>query len=107
MTPVIRLRRSLDRGLRHPLLGPLLLLSLALVLAFVVFHVVEHGVEGLLFSCAIVAAASLRLAAVLGRTRGATIEPLPLLGRSPPRQVLSLRPTIRIPTFFVALPLRL
>ena len=107
MPPVIRLRQSLDTGLRHPLLGPLLLLFLALILAFVVFHAVEHGVEGLLFSCAIVVAVGLRLVVVLGRTWRTTIERLPLLGRAPPRRALSLSPANRIPTVLFALPLRL
>jgi len=85
----------------------LLLLSLALILAFVVFHTVEHGVEGLLFSCAIVVAVSLRLVVVLGRAWRTTIDRPPLLGRAPPRQTLSLRPASRKPTVLHALPLRL
>ncbi len=103
---VIRLRHSLEAGLRHPLLGPLLVLALALVLAFVVFHTVEHGVEGLLFSCAILAAVSLRLVVVLGRTWRATLEQLPVLGRAPPRVSLRRRASAR-PPLLCALPLRL
>ena len=104
---MIRLRQSLDAGIRHPLLGPLLLLLLALILAFVVIHTVEHGVEGLLFSCAIVAAAGLRLLVVRGRTWRATMDRLPLLGRAPPSRFLRLTPPSRVPTVLLALPLRL
>ncbi len=70
-------------------MGPLLLVFHALILAFMVLHTVEHGVEGLLFSCAILAAASLRLLVVLGRTWLAAIDQLPPFGRAPPRQALS------------------
>ena len=92
--------------MRHPLLGPLLLLFLALMLAFVVFHIVEHGVEGLLFSCAILAAVALRLVVVLGRTWRTTLDPLPLVGRGPPRRWLG-RITNTGPPVRLALPLRL
>jgi len=104
---VIRLRQSIEAGLRHPLLGPLLLLLLGLMLAFMFLHTVEHGVEGLLFSCAIVAAAGLRLLVVLGRTWRATPDPLPPAGRAPPRRALRLlTPRGETPDLF-ALPLRL
>lgn len=88
---MIRLRQSFEAGARRPLLGPLLVLALALVLAFVVFHTVERGAEGLLFSCALLVAVSLRLVVVLGRTWRATLEQLPVLGRAPPRRVLRRR----------------
>lgn len=104
---MIRLRQSIEAGLRHPVLGPLLLLFLALVLAFVVFHTVEHGVEGLLFSCAIIAAVSVRLMVVLGRTWRGTTDQLPLFGRGPPRRTLRLTSQSRAPTIHIALPLRL
>ena len=103
---VIRLRQSLETGLRHPLFGPFLLLFLALILAFVVFHSVEHGVEGLLFSCAILAAVTLRLVVILGRTQRTTLDPVPLPGRGPPDRwfgcVTANGPPVRL-----ALPLRL
>jgi hypothetical protein len=103
---VIRLRQSLEAGLRHPLLGPLLFLLLGITLAFVVFHTVEHGVEGLLFSCAILVAATLRLVVVLGRSWRTALDPLPLLGRGPPRRwlghIADTGPPARL-----ALPLRL
>lgn len=38
MQVVIRLRRSIEHGLRHPILGPLLLVLLAVVLALMVVH---------------------------------------------------------------------
>lgn len=107
MPPVIRLRQSLDAGLRHPLLGPLLLLFLALILAFVFLHTVEHGVEGLLFSCVLLITTSLRLVVVLGRTWRAGTEQLPLFGRDPPRRALRLLPPGRLPPVLFALPLRL
>lgn len=104
---VIRLRQSLEAGLRHPLLGPLLLLVLGLILAFVVLHTVEHGVEGLLFSCVVVAAISLRLVVVLGRTWRAATDQLPLFGRAPPGGALGLLPSSRVPPVLVVLSLRL
>jgi hypothetical protein len=104
---VIRLRQSLDLGLRHPLLGPVVLLFLAVILAFVFLHTIEHGVEGLLFSCVILIATSLRLAVVLGRTWRATADQLPRLGRAPPRRTLRLLPPSRVPPVLFALPLRL
>ena len=103
---MIRLRQSLEAGLRHPLLGPVLLLLLALVLAFMVFHTVEHGVEGLLFSCAILTAIVLRLVVVLGRTWRRTVDQPPLRGRGPPRPRLG-RVADRGPAVRLALPLRL
>lgn len=103
---MIRLGRSIEAGLRHPLLGPLLLLLLALILAFVVFHTVEHGVEGLLFSCAILAAVSLRLAVVLGRTWRASSEQSAVLGRGPPEGTLSRVPSTLTPTVHLVRPLR-
>ncbi len=104
---MIRLRQSLEAGLRHPLLGPLLLLFLGLILAFVILHTVEHGVEGLLFSCVIVVAMSLRLVVVRGRTWRAATGQLPLRGRAPPRRALRFLPSSRLQTVLVALPLRL
>ena len=104
---MIQLRQAIEAGLRHPLLGPLLLLMLGLILAFVILHTVEHGVEGLLFSCSIVAAVSLRLVVVLDRTwRATTHQPL-LPGRSPPRRTLRILPAGPVPTGIVSLPLRL
>jgi hypothetical protein len=103
---VIRLRQSLEAGLRHPLLGPLLLLFLALILAFVVFHTVEHGVDGLLFACVIAAAVALRLVVAPHRIYRTRSERLPFSDRSPPLRTLALLPAIRPPTPFVALPLR-
>ena len=104
---VIRLRQSIEAGLRHPVLGPLLLLALALMLAFVVLHTLEHGVEGLLFWCMIIAAVVLRLVVVLGRTWRATTGRLPLISRGPPRRALCLLPASRLPTALSDLPLRL
>jgi hypothetical protein len=104
---VIRLRQSINAGLRHPLLGPVLLIFLAIVLALVILHTVEHGVEGLLFSCAILAAVVLRLVVVLGRTWRATTEQISVLGRAPPRPAFRLLPPSRVPSAVSALPLRL
>ena len=104
---MIRLRQSIEAGLRHPLLGPLLLLFLGLILAFVVLHTIEHGVEGLLFSCAIIVAISLRLVVVLGRTWRAVTEQQSPFGRAPPTRTLRLLPLRQVPPALVALPLRL
>ena len=105
---MIRLRQSVEAGLRHPLWGPLLLVFLAVILAFVALHTIEDGAEGLLFTCAIVAAAGLRLlVVVLGRTWLATAHELPFFGRAPPRRTLRLLPPSRLPPVVLALPLRL
>ena len=82
---MIRLRQSLEAGLRHPLLGPLLVLALAFVLAFVVIHAVEHGVVGLLVTCIVLAAGALRLVVVRGRTWRPRPPRSSVTGRSPPR----------------------
>lgn len=104
---MIRLRQFLEVALRHPLLGLLLLVFLGLVLAFMVFHTVEHGVEGLLFSCAILAAATVRLLAARGSTRRASTAAPTLFGRPPPRQVGRLLQPRRPAPLRLALPLRL
>jgi hypothetical protein len=104
---VIRLRRSIDAGLRHPLLGPVLLLLLALVLAFVVLHTVEHGVEGLLFTCAVMAAVVLRFVIVVGRVSLVRRELRVSPRRGPPWWSAWLLPAPRPPTAAFALPLRL
>lgn len=82
----------------------MLLLCLGLILAFVIFHTVEHGVEGLLFTCAIVAAVVLRLVVVQGRIWRVTPTSAQLAGRGPPQAVTL--PAIRPPTLLFALPLR-
>lgn len=104
---MIRLRQSIERGLRHPVLGPLLLLLLGLVLAFMVFHAIEHGVEGQLFACVLFAAAALRLVVVVGRERPIRFDGRALTDRAPPRaRALRLLRVTRQPTFLFALPLR-
>ncbi|MBA3787446.1 MAG: hypothetical protein H0X21_01965 [Actinobacteria bacterium] len=104
---MIRLRQSLERGLRHPLLGPLLLLLLGLALAFVIFHAIEHGVEGQLFTCVLFAAAVLRLVVVIGRVRRIRLEGR-VTDRAPPRFGGSqLLRAARPPTSLSAPPLRL
>lgn len=104
---MIRLRQSIEAGFRHPLVGPLLLLALALILAFVVLHTVEHGVEGLLFSCAVLAAVGLRLVVVLGRTWRASTRHLPVRGRASRKRRLRRLPARLEPTVLLARPLRL
>ncbi|MCP9486260.1 MAG: hypothetical protein MSC30_10390 [Gaiellaceae bacterium MAG52_C11] len=104
---MIRLRQSLERGLRHPLLGPFLLLLLGLVLAFMVFHAIEHGVEGQLFMCVLLAAAVLRLVVIIGRAHRIRLEGRALSDRAPPRaRARRLLRATRPPTFLFALPLR-
>lgn len=104
---MIRLRQSIEFGLRHPLLGPLLLLLLGLMLAFVVLHTIEHGVAELVSSCVLAAAVALRLVVVLGRTWRAAIVQLPVFGRAPPSRGLGLRPAGLIATASTPPPLRL
>lgn len=105
---MIRLRQVVEAGLRHPLWGPLLLVFLAVILAFVALHTIEDGAEGLLLTCAIVAAAGLRLLAVVpGRTWLATAHDLPLFGRAPPTRARRLLPRSRLSPVLLALPLRL
>lgn len=105
MHRVIRLRHALEAALRHPLLGPLLLLALAAMLAFVALHALEHGLAGALFTCAILAAAALRLAIAVCRWfRAAAGQALPA-GRAPPRRE-SLIGTGPEPLSVVAFPLR-
>jgi hypothetical protein len=104
---VIRLRQSLDAALRHPFVGPLLLLFLALMLAFVCLHTIEHGVEGLLFSCVLLVAASVRLVVVVGRVWRTTEADSFLPSRGPPPRLARCDrppPAARTP---VVLPLRL
>ena len=103
---MIRLRQSFHAGLRHPVFGPVLVLVLAVILAFAVFHTIEHGVEGLLYTCAILAAVVLRLV-VVGTVRPARLATVPRAGRAPPRA--SDRRFIRAsrpPTALRVLPLR-
>ena len=104
---MIRLRQSIEAGLRHPVLGPVLVILLALILAFVVVHTVEHGVEGLLFSCAIIAGVALRLAVVVGRRWRAKSDELPVVGRAPPRRAARLARPAGVTPVIVASPLRL
>lgn len=43
---MIRLRRQIERGLRHPLAGPLLLLLIAALVVFVALHELTEGLPG-------------------------------------------------------------
>jgi hypothetical protein len=43
---VIRLRRQIERGLRHPFVGPLLLLALAVLVAFIALHQTSETIAG-------------------------------------------------------------
>lgn len=101
---MIRLRQSLDAGLRHPLLGPLLLLGLALILAFVALHAVEHGAGGMLFSCALLAAATIKLVLAAGPagTRAREARTIGPRGAARPAVRLALPP----PAAAHSLPLR-
>lgn len=102
---MIRLRQSLDAGLRHPLLGPLLLLVLALLLSFLFLHVAEHELERLLLTCAVLAAVALRLV-LAPEGRLTPIRPIPATTRrgSPPPAVARAMPPP--PSAVFALPLR-
>ena len=51
-SPVIALRRTIEQGVRHPLLGPLCLILLALLLFFTVVHGAHDQIhEGELVVC--------------------------------------------------------
>lgn len=43
---MIRLRRSLERGLRHPILGPLLVLLLVVLLVLMALHETSESIAG-------------------------------------------------------------
>ena len=43
---MIRLRRMLERGRRHPLLGPIVIVLLVLLLAMVCLHAAHEGWDG-------------------------------------------------------------
>ena len=99
---VIALRRTIERGVRHPLLGPLCLILLALLLAFTVLHGAHdqlHESSDLIVCLAIVVVAlgSLALAQLpvfrLVFVPGPRAPPSPSL---PPRRLSVLR-AARIP----------
>jgi hypothetical protein len=91
---VIRLRRTLERGRKHPLLGPIVLILLVLLLAMVFLHAAhdDHGaaVETGFFCLAIVT----MLGPVLVRVGRAEPRSVALPGfptRGPPTDSAPLR----------------
>lgn len=106
---MIRLRQSLERGRRHPLLGPILLLLLVLVLALTFLHVAQDGHE----AAADLGAACLALVSFLGvlvaqRLRRSADGPRPALRavRAPPLPGSRLRLAAVVPAASLSLPLR-
>lgn len=103
---VIRLRETVQAGLRHPVLGPLVLALLVVLLAFLVLHAAEDGIAGELFACAIaIAAAATILVPPLRAAAGAAAVAL-RAGRAPPPVWLRRAPSLAPPTALLGIPLR-
>ena len=91
---MIRLRRSLERGLRHPILGPLLLVLLAVLLALMVLHETSESISGeigqlcigivLALLTAVLATPVRRFVRVVGAVLAARAPPRPLETRFTP-----------------------
>lgn len=103
---MIRLRRHIECGLRHPLVGPLLLLLLAVLVVFIALHETSEGIAGhvelICVALAFVLLAVLPLTGALRltiRPRGASPS------RAPPPASRELRPISISTSSF--LPLRL
>lgn len=91
---MIALRRTIERGVRHPVLGPLFVLLLALLLVFTVIHGVHDQIhEGELIVCfAFLVGAILSLA--LPRLRD-VVAAAPRSARAPP--LAPVRPVYSAP----------
>lgn len=94
---VIALRRTIERGLRHPVLGPFCVLLLALLLAFTFLHSLEDGHDagaGAPLGYLCIALAALLL--VRGAPRPSVVStprvPSGLTGRAPPSAIAGPRP---------------
>ena len=106
---MIRLRRLLERGRRHPLLGPIVLILLVLLLAMVCFHATQDGWDGAAeFGAACIAITTVLGAVVCQRLRWQA----PLLyltgwfERGPPHTRDGLLRPVRAGSLELALPLR-
>jgi hydrogenase-4 membrane subunit HyfE len=100
--PLIRLRRTLERGRRHPILGPIVLILLVLLLAMVFMHAAhdEHGtaVEAGFFCLAIVTMLGPLVVWIARAVRRSAEIPV-YLYRGPPTRYESLQvdPLVRGP----------
>lgn len=85
---MIRLRRMLERGRKHPVLGPVVLVLLVLLLAMVCFHAAHDGWDGAVEMGAVCVGIAAILAAVAGERslwRAPLLSVTRLLERGPPR----------------------
>lgn len=101
---VIALRRTIERGLRHPLLGPLCLVPLALLLVFTVAHGAHDQIhDGELIVCVALLVSAL-VSLVLPR-----LPAVGIVARPPARAPPCTRPEVplRRTTALALAPLRL
>lgn len=85
---MIRLRRMLERGRKHPVLGPIVLVLLVLLLAMVCFHAAQDGWDGAAEIGALCIGLVTMLAAVVSeraRSRTPLLVVTQSLARGPPR----------------------
>lgn len=104
---MIALRRTIERGVRHPLFGPLCLILLALLLVFTVIHGAHdqiHNETGLMVCLAIVITALLSL--LVPRIVVARFV-TPRASRAPPQQHRCVRVPVRPLLRSAPVPLRL
>lgn len=79
---MIRLRREIERGLRHPLVGPLLLVFLAVLVVFIALHETSDSIAGhVALICVAIAIVLLAAVSLAGVPHPATRS----LGTNPPR----------------------
>lgn len=105
LAAMIRLRRQIERGLRHPVLGPLLLLLLAVLVVLTALHEVREGVPGDAAVACVAIAILLMAGTPLTRSRPAATPPTAAHPpRAPPKSRELPVIEIRAPDF---VPLRL
>lgn len=105
-SPVIALRRKIERGVRHPVLGPLFLLLLALLLAFTVIHGAHDQIhEGELIVCVAFLLGAI-VSLVLPRL-GDVVSIAPRAARGPPLLIRATRAPLARPFASAPVPLRL
>lgn len=101
---VIRLRRLIDRGRRHPVVGPLLVLVLVLLIAFAVLHEghesagIDAGVLCIGVAVILMVAALIAPPTALARVEGAVVP-----ARAPPRQPGAAPVSRAVPPGFLTL----
>jgi hypothetical protein len=88
---VIRLRVSIRRGLRHPLLGPVVLVGLCVLLAFILLHALEDAHDAVATGAACLAVAMIvgALAAFPPRRLSPALRPARRRLRGPPAYFLA------------------